>query len=235
MMIIKDLEGWCKSGIHAMLGGMDTPRVIYALRDPRDWHVYYVGYTKNLFRRMHYHFRERKYEKRGSPLSKDWLVELAQIGLLPVSEILEVVEEGVNWEARERFWIAYLKNIGEPLLNGTEGGLGGRPSSEAQIKRSASMRKTWNSFPPEERERRRQAIQDRYTGNQFTTKDGIAKPEADLAKIRTGEAARKFWESASLEYKERISAAHREAFLKLETHKKEIVLAALNAGRHRKG
>ena len=105
-----------------------TPKpVIYILGDPRNNAVKYVGYTSNFANRMHYHYRSPTPSRTKIAChAYPWLLELADLGMLPVSKIVEVIEEGADWEERERHWIAHYKNLNEPLLNHTIGGRGNK-------------------------------------------------------------------------------------------------------------
>lgn len=139
-------------------------QVIYSLSDPRDHKIRYVGYTKNLFQRIQYHYMQTP-NKRGNRCSTfEWLVELCDLGLLPEMKVVEEIAEDASWEDREKFWISYYVQLGEPLLNRT---LGGRPGgwswrhmrsealTERRKRQSELMReiskKYWADKSPEQR------------------------------------------------------------------------------------
>jgi predicted GIY-YIG superfamily endonuclease/DNA-binding transcriptional regulator YiaG len=91
--------------------------IIYALVDPRDNLIRYVGITDNLYSRVGAHLRET-----GSRTAKGkWLAELNAENLLPLAKELEQVKvsrkERYLAEERERYWIEYYKKAGMPLLN----------------------------------------------------------------------------------------------------------------------
>jgi DNA-binding XRE family transcriptional regulator len=93
---------------------------IYALLDPRDSTVRYVGMSRNAQRRLFQHLLgdSRNEDKNG------WIRELLDGGLYPTLHILEEIElQRADVDAyslaceRERYWInAYLQS-GAPLLN----------------------------------------------------------------------------------------------------------------------
>lgn len=89
---------------------------IYALKDPRNNEVKYIGKTKNLEQRLKAHLGCRLRSKKTS-----WIKSLKSLGLEPVMEIVEMTE---NPNEREVFWIDFY-NKKTPLLNMTVGGTGG--------------------------------------------------------------------------------------------------------------
>jgi hypothetical protein len=98
------------------------PRYIYALIDPRDDMVRYVGVTRDVYFRLSRHVKEApKMDRKGA-----WISELGQLGLSPELEILETVElEAIEIDAdidvvaleREKYWIHEFLKSGAPLLN----------------------------------------------------------------------------------------------------------------------
>jgi hypothetical protein len=138
--------------------------VIYLLTDPRNNCPKYVGYTTNLANRMHYHYRPPRFNSYGKRHSSThpWLAELADVGLLPVSKILETIPDGVDWQSRERFWISHYRERYPELLNVEDGGLGGKSNrlraSPQKLaiwnqKISEGKKKEWENKTPEEKER----------------------------------------------------------------------------------
>ena len=91
--------------------------VIYALVDPRDESVRYIGITDNMPTRFMHHLRET-----GSRTAKGtWLAELRCYGLQPTIKILEEmrVKETQRYlvEERERYWIRAFEQSGASLTN----------------------------------------------------------------------------------------------------------------------
>lgn len=87
---------------------------IYALIDPRDCAVRYVGKAKNSAARLLTHLRDAK--SRRTPVYI-WIRELRALGMTPVVEVLHVVAED-QWCAVEREEIAGRSG----LLNVAPGG-----------------------------------------------------------------------------------------------------------------
>lgn len=86
--------------------------LIYALRDPRDGSVRYVGKTDNLERRLKHHIATRREKNvRGA-----WLCELHAAGLSPVMVVLQEVS-AERWQHAERRWIRRLAERAQGLLN----------------------------------------------------------------------------------------------------------------------
>jgi predicted GIY-YIG superfamily endonuclease len=88
--------------------------VIYALVDPTDGLVYYVGQTRNAHRRLAHHLAARYHDGEKG----DWLRRLKQKGQQPLMHILEVVRgEGAALQ-KEREWIRSFLERKMPLFNG---------------------------------------------------------------------------------------------------------------------
>lgn len=92
---------------------------IYALHDPRDWSIRYVGKANNCERRLRGHMRPRLPNR---PLHV-FISELKDLGLKPKMTILQRCSQD-QWQNWEKFWIATVKTAGEQLLNLSAGGDG---------------------------------------------------------------------------------------------------------------
>jgi GIY-YIG catalytic domain len=91
---------------------------IYALVDPRDNGVRYIGITtKSVDERLTQHLNDAWYNKE----KKAWFTELKRLGLAPEMEILQVIEGGPDAQyiakEREEYWIQEYLRLGIPLLN----------------------------------------------------------------------------------------------------------------------
>jgi len=91
---------------------------IYALIDPRTNKIFYVGKTKDMYRRMRWHMSDARVNS-NEPLGSEmaiYLHRLVKSGLYPVIEILEEVDElvvnRIEWE-----WALTLKLLGHPITN----------------------------------------------------------------------------------------------------------------------
>jgi hypothetical protein len=112
--------------------------IIYALLDPRSFVLRYVGKTSNtLIRRLAKHLVESRHNRWRSGR---WIQSLVKLGLRPVIVSLQIVPDGTDWAAAERFWISHFKATGCDLLNHTPGGEGrsGLHTEAAKAKMSAA-------------------------------------------------------------------------------------------------
>ena len=88
---------------------------IYALIDPRDGQVRYIGKAQNSKRRLAAHLREAR---RRTPVY-DWIRKLRSMGLTPTVRVLSVTSD---WRHEERKLIAWGRALGCRLLNIADGG-----------------------------------------------------------------------------------------------------------------
>lgn len=95
---------------------------IYALSDPADGEIRYVGFTsKTVKRRLMEHIAEAKEGKVTHQLN--WIRSVLSEGRKPIAQVLEIVDED-SWADRERHWIKTLREQGKKLVNATDGGEG---------------------------------------------------------------------------------------------------------------
>ena len=94
---------------------------IYALIDPTDNTIRYVGKTKNeLYKRLRSHIRSSIKNTRTK--KEYWINKLLESGIKPLIQLIE--ECDINkWEDREIYWINFYSKIYN-LTNSTEGGDG---------------------------------------------------------------------------------------------------------------
>lgn len=121
---------------------MDKNIFIYALVDPRNNEIKYIGATKEGENRYKRHLRESYLKK--STLKNNWIKSLRKNGLKPKFEILEYCNLQ-NLGETEEFYIRYFKYIGFKLLNHENGGYGIRPKNllnSEEKKRKASISQT---------------------------------------------------------------------------------------------
>lgn len=128
----------------------DTISYIYALCDPRNTAIRYVG--KSIKPKERYKGHLSQSSLKSNSHKNNWIKELLKLGLKPELAILECVysSEECTWEERERAWIARIRNIGGPkLTNNTDSGEGVTGvviSEEARRKRAERM--TGMKMPP---------------------------------------------------------------------------------------
>jgi len=93
---------------------MAKPHTIYALADPYDQAVRYVGETANVQRRYREHCRGETGVKVAG-----WVAELKEQGMFPVLLILETDVVGRMAIKREWYWTKMYLMQGAALLNFT--------------------------------------------------------------------------------------------------------------------
>jgi predicted GIY-YIG superfamily endonuclease len=86
---------------------------IYALIDPRNNQVRYVGITQDMYSRFIEHLRCT-----GQNARKDaWIQELKELNEMVAMIKLEAVETAVEAHEREAYWIHHYLHLGAQLLN----------------------------------------------------------------------------------------------------------------------
>ena len=172
---------------------LDRQWIIYTLKCPRTNTVRYVGWTLQRAEVwLHKHISEVTTHPPRTHKAK-WFLSLVSIGILPVIEIIET-GYGNGWGEAERRWIAFFKNQGVRLVNGTDGGEGspnrGTPEYRTAIRKKqiSTMTKT----------QRRMAAQlaaitrlSRMTPEQLSEKS--LKSQATISPERRSEIAKKRW------------------------------------------
>ena len=126
---------------------------IYALSDPRNGDVRYVGWTVNPKRRLRDHLSE---SRRKDTYRARWIRALSSLGLVPVMTVLEPGVGETTWAEAETRWIAHYRDNGARLTNATDGGegcVGLVVSAETRAKQSAA--KKGRKLPPEHIEKTR--------------------------------------------------------------------------------
>lgn len=90
---------------------------IYALVDPRDNCVRYVGLSVDAQQRYKAHLSCVDASRR----ERQWILELRQAGLEPILQVLEEIELSKNSYAlaceKELYWMIEMRRLGHPLLN----------------------------------------------------------------------------------------------------------------------
>ncbi len=90
---------------------------VYALLDPRDDSIRYIGLTAtDVHRRLQRHLKETDI----NPAKIAWIRELRELNLTPIPWELEHIEEQKQAVFKEKFWINFCLFGGEPLLNITD-------------------------------------------------------------------------------------------------------------------
>ena len=118
---------------------MNNATYIYALHDPRDWSIRYVGKANDPKARLKAHVQKARSAFRMHALA----AELKEAGLTLGLSILQICSQS-QWHVWERFWITTITASGADLFNVGPGGNGpsklGPRSSETRAKISAKLK-----------------------------------------------------------------------------------------------
>ncbi len=87
--------------------------VVYALQDPTDMSIRYVGMSSDVFTRYHAHLRLQDDNEEKNA----WIRRLRLDGLRPHLVILETPKDIHQTKKRESYWIAHYKSELAPLTN----------------------------------------------------------------------------------------------------------------------
>jgi hypothetical protein len=114
---------------------------IYALVDPRDGSIRYVGQSTQLKKRLIHHRHEAKFR---DTYKDRWIRTLWNLGLDFDHKVLERVNNECDLDEREKHWISLLSC--RSLTNATEGGdRGVLLPGELRERRSESIRATYRN------------------------------------------------------------------------------------------
>ena len=158
--------------------------IIYALVDPRDESVRYIGITDNMPMRFKQHLREA-----GSITAKGmWLAELQRYGLRPAVRILEEIQiektQRYVVEERERYWIQAFEQSGASLTNIQDTLLDTRKPFKRERMDSYGFPPIQSGSPPPIHSDRRGRLKSAYTLDELRERAGLHIDElADLAGI----------------------------------------------------
>jgi hypothetical protein len=97
---------------------------IYKLIDPRNDNIRYIGKTVNPYRRIHSHISKAKLMTNKTH-SGNWIRSLLFEGLKPRMEIIETIDNTLEWSEREIYWIKFYRELGVDLTNFKDGGING--------------------------------------------------------------------------------------------------------------
>lgn len=116
---------------------------IYALCEPGTRTVRYIGKADDPVKRLWAHLNKAKKENNHR---NNWIRSLFAVGEKPVLEILDEVDNAF-WPQWEVAWIAYYREQGFDLVNGTAGGEGSNnPTPETRAKLCAAKQGKKHSF-----------------------------------------------------------------------------------------
>lgn len=129
---------------------------IYALREPSDGSIFYVGKAKNPATRYRCHFKSARLDTNRFLCER--VRRMKESGGRPILTILEVCDEQ-SWRIREREWIAFFRSIGVSLDNIAAGGDGStvghrgpfKDTDQRRIRIRKVWRDWWDSLTPEQK------------------------------------------------------------------------------------
>lgn len=105
---------------------------VYALIDPTNNEMFYIGVTTRLLsRRLGSHVNDGRFPKSGSRRC-DRIGRILALGAKPVAVEIEQVEPRC-WPEAEEFWIAYFRSIGVELTNIGTGGPGAKGAIQSDV------------------------------------------------------------------------------------------------------
>lgn len=107
---------------------------IYALIDPRDMTIRYIGKAQNSTRRLKDHLREAR---RKTPLYA-WIGKLRTIDMQPLLKVICIAISD-DWQSLEKLLIEQYRGDGARLLNLAEGGDQPYCSDETRVKNGRAL------------------------------------------------------------------------------------------------
>ena len=87
---------------------------VYALTDPRNESICYIGMSRNVWRRYAMHLLM---PGKTTPAKNAWIEELKKIDLAPLLKILETIETMEEAGKQETYWIRHYLSLNAPLVN----------------------------------------------------------------------------------------------------------------------
>lgn len=185
---------------------------IYALKDPRDGRVRYIGKANDPEVRLKEHLR---ISCRKNTHCQNWISSLLAQSFYPVLETLDEVPAD-KWKFFERAYIKLYRDLGFDLTNTTEGGDGAdglKHSAESRAKISEATRGDKNPFfGKKHTEETLAKMRGRTRSSEHCAKLGAAnlgkkrriRSSEHSAKLRAANRGQK----RSLEARAKMSAAH---------------------------
>lgn len=188
------------------VGGVEevSQFLIYALHNDSSLHVY-VGRSKNGLQRPQSH---RWRSKRGHYPVYQWVRALLSRGENYSIAVLEECSAESELNDAERFHIEYLRSIGVPLLNCTDGGDGARnPVPATRLK--MSLAKKGRPLDPQHRENIAASMRGRTFTPEWCAKISAAKkgnsPKEHIVALNKSRAGRPLSDAT----KQKLSMVHR--------------------------
>lgn len=195
----------------------------------------YVGKSTRGMDRPKEHGSPRNIQRYGYLPICRWITKGRSVGSEYKITVLETCSTAEELNEAERFYIAYFRSIGVPLLNLSEGGDGGhavgwKPSEAKRLKTAASLREYART--PAGREQYAMMSERRHTpevearagASNSVSQRGRKHSDETKEKLRVANVGKKM----SGETREKIAEAHRGAVISTE-HRARI--SAANTGK----
>lgn len=147
--------------------------IIYALLDPRQGRVRYVGQSIRGICRAHQHANPSTLYVESNLHKKHWILTLVRRGLKPQPLVLEAGIAETDLDTRELFWINHFKKSGASLTNLATGGSGTRGYTWTSIGRknqSVAQRRRFKNRSVAEAEKHRNTMRAIWSRPSFIEK-----------------------------------------------------------------
>lgn len=186
---------------------------IYALLDPRDKRIRYVGKTKmSPEKRLRSHIKEAIHRRADEQRRCIWINELLELLLIPEVLILDDVDES-SWQEAERSWIAKMRMVFPDLLNSTAGGNGtnGYKQSDREKRlRGDAVKRTYEAKSAEAKELIAAAIRENFAKPEIREKLSAAqKLSCNRQEIRAARSLARKGMVLPEQWRRHISESHR--------------------------
>lgn len=202
---------------------MNGQHTIYALIDPWNNEVRYIGVTRNT---LAYRLGGHMYQAVGNRVEDpkgEWIRELREASLRPIIQPIETVDSAL-WQSAEKRWIAHYKALGARLTNKTIGGAGA-PGYVMSDENRAALSALWlgsrreKPFTPER-------LANMSEGSRRAWQRPDRKPRAPITEAaRENMAAAQRGKKATAEARANMRAAHANV---TEEHRQKLREATLS-------
>lgn len=207
---------------HLIYNHSMTTIFIYALKDPRDGLIKYVGQTKDLKERL----KKHNCDFRNNTPKTAWLKKLKAERLKPELIVLQEVD-GDNWKDAEIYWIAKLKANGMKLKNITVGGEGRKGPVSNETRKKLSIAGKGRTLSDEHKKRLREF----HLGRRQTDEAKAKISKANLGRKHTADSLKKMSEARkgvpkTAEHRKKISEGNKGKVFSKETRNKMSIAKA---------
>jgi group I intron endonuclease len=199
--------------------------LIYILIDPKDNFIRYVGQTtKTLKNRLNSHINKAKSSPNKTTHKNTWIKSLLNQDLKPIIKLIDTVSEN-EWKEKEKFYIKKYKELGENLLNISEGGDSGSMPGGKRIWGSVEKYENWKRKISETLKKRVISDEERKIKAEICRKTHLGKKRNENTKLKLsinkiGDKNPMFGKKLSDERKKQISEFSKGKKLSIEVRKK---------------